>query len=54
MPFESKAQVRYMFAKHPALAKEFAAKTKSMAALPDHKKGAKVKKDRKPVMPRTA
>lgn len=54
MPFESKAQVRYMFAKHPKLAKEFAAKTQSIAALPDHKKGAQVKKKQAPAIPRTA
>jgi len=36
-PFESKSQARYMFAKHPKLAKEFAAKTKSIKALPERK-----------------
>lgn len=34
-PFESQSQARYMFAKHPKLAKEFAAKTKSIKALPE-------------------
>lgn len=34
MPFKSKAQARYMFAKHPEIAKEFAAHTKSIKALP--------------------
>lgn len=38
MPFTSQAQARYMFAKHPKLAKEFAAKTKDIASLPQHKK----------------
>jgi hypothetical protein len=37
MPFKSKAQARFMFAKHPKLAKEFAAATPSIKALPDHK-----------------
>ena len=35
MPFKSKAQARYMFAKHPKIAKEFASKTKSIKALPN-------------------
>ena len=35
MPFESKAQARFMFAKHPAIAKEFAGKTPSIKALPE-------------------
>ena len=38
MPFKSKAQAKFMFAKKPALAKEFASKTKSIKALPEHKK----------------
>lgn len=46
MAFQSKSQVGYMFAKHPKLAKEFAAKTKSIAALPEHKK-------KKPATPKT-
>ncbi len=41
MPFKSKAQTKYMFAKHPAIAKEFASKTKSIKALPEHKKKKK-------------
>ncbi len=36
MPFKSKAQARFMFAKHPAIAKEFAAKTSSIKSLPDY------------------
>lgn len=35
MPFRSKAQQRFMFAKNPALAKEFAAKTSNFAGLPN-------------------
>ena len=38
MSFKSKAQARYMFAKHPEIAKEFAAKTPSMKSLPEKKK----------------
>lgn len=37
MPFKSKAQARYMFAKHPAIAKEFAAHT-NFGKLPEHVK----------------
>ena len=39
MPFISKAQARYMFAKHPKIAKEFADKTPSIKALPEHHSG---------------
>lgn len=35
MPFKSKAQARFMFAKHPAIAKEFAAATPSIKKLPE-------------------
>lgn len=45
MPFKSKAQAKYMFAKKPKLAKEFASKTKSIKALP--KKVKKSVKKRK-------
>ncbi len=41
-PFRSKAQAKYMFAKHPKIAKEFASKTRSIKALPN-----KVKKNKK-------
>ena len=37
MPFKSKAQVKFMFAKHPKIAKEFASKTPSIKALPEKK-----------------
>lgn len=37
MPFKSKAQARWMFANHPKMAKEWAAHTPSMRALPDYK-----------------
>lgn len=35
MPFKSKAQMRFMFAKHPGIAKEFAGKTKDVKNLPE-------------------
>lgn len=41
MPFKSKAQAKYMFAKHPKLAKEFASKTKSIKSLPNRAKKSK-------------
>ncbi len=41
MPFKSKAQAKFMFAKKPELAKEFAAKTKNIKALPDYKESLK-------------
>jgi len=44
MPFKSKAQQGYMFAKNPRIAKEMASKTKSMKSLPSRaKKKAKGK-----------
>ena len=36
MPFKSKAQQRYMFAKHPEIAKEFAEATPNIKRLPEH------------------
>jgi len=44
MPFKSKAQQGYMFVKHPKMAKEMAAKTPNMKALPKRapkKRGSK-------------
>jgi len=41
MPFKSKAQARYMFAKEPAIAREFASKTKSIKSLPEKVKPKK-------------
>jgi len=35
MPFKSKAQQRFMFSKHPKMAKEWAAKT-NFKSLPEH------------------
>lgn len=51
MPFESKAQARYMYAVKPELAKEFAQKTASMKSLPEH---VQKKKRDKPPIPRLA
>lgn len=44
MPFQSKAQMRYMFTKHPKIAKEFASKTSNLADLPE-RSGSGVKKN---------
>lgn len=44
MPFKSKAQQRYLFAKNPEVAKEFAEHTKSFKKLPEHAKRKKAKK----------
>lgn len=38
MPFQSKAQQRFMFAKHPEMAKEWAEKTPDISKLPEHTK----------------
>ncbi len=38
MPFVSKAQRKYMYAKHPELAKEFEAATPKGKKLPQHVK----------------
>lgn len=37
MPFSSQAQRRFMYLKHPKLAKKWAAETKNMSDLPEHK-----------------
>lgn len=41
MPFKSKAQAKFMFAKHPKMAKEFAAATPSIKDLPNKVKAKK-------------
>jgi hypothetical protein len=38
MPFKSNAQRKYLFAKHPDVAKEFAAATPKGKKLPEHVK----------------
>lgn len=47
MSFASKAQARFMFARHPKLAREFAEKTKSIKSLPEH-----AGKRKRPAVPR--
>jgi hypothetical protein len=47
MPFESKAQRSYLYANHPAVAREFQAATPKGAKLPEH-----VKSPRGPKPPR--
>lgn len=37
MPFQSKAQMRMMFAQHPKMAKEWAKETPNIKSLPEHK-----------------
>lgn len=44
MPFQSKAQSRFLWAKHPEVAREFAAKTPSYRSLPEKKAAPKSKK----------
>lgn len=41
MPFRSKAQQRFMFAKHPQIAKRWAKKTKNMKRLPARVRSSK-------------
>jgi hypothetical protein len=41
MPFKSKAQARYLFAKHSAIAREFAEVTPSFEKLPERKRKKK-------------
>lgn len=38
MPFKSKAQMRWMFANHPKMAKKWAKHTKNAKNLPDKKR----------------
>ncbi len=47
MPFVSKAQSRFMFTNHPAMAGEWASMTKSIKALPEHVKAARTIKKKK-------
>ena len=44
MPFKSKAQAKFMFAKKPELAKEFAEATPSIKKLPNHVKKTRRRK----------
>ena len=38
MPFKSKSQARFMFAKHPKIAKKWAKEGHSLKGLPEKKK----------------
>lgn len=44
MPLKSKAQQRFMFAKKPKMAKEWAEETPDIKKLPEHVKKKKPKK----------
>lgn len=44
MPFVSQSQARFMFARHPKLAREFADKTRSIASLPQKVDGGRRRK----------
>jgi hypothetical protein len=44
-PFKSKAQMGYMYANHPDLAREFAEKTVNMKKLPEHVEKKKKEKE---------
>jgi len=44
MPFKSKVQARYLFAREPAVAARFAKETPSMKKLPEKKTTNKKKK----------
>ena len=46
MPFASESQRRYLWMKHPSVAKEFASKTPKDAKLPEHVAGGKGKMGR--------
>jgi hypothetical protein len=46
MPFKSKVQMRYLYAKVPEFAKEFASKTTSIKTLPDRKMQLEIIKKR--------
>ena len=42
MPFQSEAQRRFMYAKHPKIAAEFQSATPKGKKLPEHKKKSKL------------
>ncbi len=54
MPFESKAQQRFLFAKHPDIAKRWAAETPNIKALPARKSGSRVEALKRRRHPRAA
>jgi len=41
MPFKSKAQMRWMFANHPRMARRWAKETKGTKSLPNRVRGRK-------------
>lgn len=43
MPFKSKQQAKFMYAKHPKIAKRWTKETKSIKALPKKVKASKKK-----------
>jgi hypothetical protein len=47
MPFKSKAQMRWMFANHPEMAKRWAHETPDIKRLPDHETEAIRRKARR-------
>ena len=47
MPFRSKAQRKFMYAKHPEIAAEFEAKTPKGKKMPEHVKAKPKKRGRK-------
>lgn len=46
MPFQSKAQMKWMFAKHPEMAKRWADETPSIEKLPPKKEDKDDKKEK--------
>jgi hypothetical protein len=47
MPFKSKAQIAYLYANKPSIAKEFAKKTRKGAKLPKRVKPKRVKRTKR-------
>jgi len=43
MPFSSKAQQKFLFAKHPEIAKRWVNETPDIKSLPEHKKKVKIR-----------
>lgn len=46
MPFQSKAQMRFLYAKHPEIAKRWADETPSVEKLPPKKESKEDKKEK--------
>ena len=47
MPFQSKSQMKYMFANMPEMAKRWASETPNPKSLPEHKKKIKIRVKKK-------